>query len=159
MAINKTYKRIKQSINQINEIVKDDNFSEHKKLIQLLPIFTKCQSIITQDKDVMYLSENKVPQIFKIFDKHLPFYKKQSRRKEVVAARFLLFYYLKSMTTLSLVEIARHVSIQIGRKSMFDHTTIIHGINFCKDALYIGDALIMELNSKISNELLTIEDF
>lgn len=93
--------------------------------------------------------------IIKAFDKYYPLWRK-GRTKEPIMARYCLFYFLREYTQLSLMEIAKRVGNDCGRRS-FDHTTVIHAVETVRDMIDIKDtsymAVILHMEAVIQDVL------
>ena len=73
-----------------------------------------------------------VRQLLNYFDITMPELRRKSRKRRLVQTRYIMFYYLYTLTGMTLNEIAEMFS-----PAVTDHTTVIYGIQFVRDQISI----------------------
>lgn len=81
-------------------------------------------------------------QLLIYFDITMPELTKKSRKRKVVQIRYIIFYYLYTLTNMTLQEIT-----DIFKPAIGDHSTVIYGIQFVRDQ--IGLHYDTEINEHI----------
>lgn len=62
---------------------------------------------------------------------------KKCRKREVVLTRYVIIYFFKIMTTLTLVKIGNYFN--------FDHTTVLHGIKTLRDLIETDETILKDV--------------
>jgi chromosomal replication initiation ATPase DnaA len=73
-----------------------------------------------------------VRQLLNYFEVTMPELRRKSRKRKVVQIRYIMFYYLYTLTGMTLNEIA-----EMFKPAINDHTTVIYGIQFVRDQISI----------------------
>ncbi|MEY3179132.1 MAG: Bacterial dnaA protein helix-turn-helix [Bacteroidota bacterium] len=73
-----------------------------------------------------------VRQLLNYFEITMPELQRRSRKRKVVQIRYIMFYYLYTLTSMTLNEIA-----EMFNPAVTDHTTVIYGIQFVRDQISI----------------------
>ena len=74
-----------------------------------------------------------VRQLLNYFDITMLELQRRCRKRKIVQTRYIMFYYLYTLTGMTLNEIAEMFS-----PAVTDHTTVIYGIQFVRDQISIG---------------------
>lgn len=88
--------------------------------------------------------------IVELYDNHYPEWTKRNRKREVIAARHTLIYFLKEYTTITFKGMAKMLASKCNRKR-FDHSTIIHAYQKVIDMLESEEPMYTEMIYKMES--------
>jgi len=146
---------IKEKLEQVLWVIGED--IEDRKISEI----EKCYDLINEAKEelrlmiVQYRGRIRNPLILcdkliiDYFETYLPHYKKKTRERDVIAARFVFVFLMYKCARKTLSSIGRHPAFG----KVYDHTTIIHGYQQLIDMYNTDDLLIMEIINHAEQEL------